>query len=97
MEIKGGLIHASELGKPGFVEAPEALNAVNMGLSSNEFVFPMIHSEMFLVSQFDQPVISSPPVRVNNALQVNTPPDNGLESITATVRYNLSVDPCLDA
>jgi len=92
VQIKGGLIHASELGKPGFGETPEALNAVDMGLPSNEFVFPMINSEMLLVSQVDQSVISSPPVRVNDALQVDAPPDNALESITTTVGHNLSVD-----
>ena len=92
MQIKGGLIHASELGKPGFGEAPETLNAADMGLPSNKFVFPVVHSEMFLVSQIDQSVISSPSVRVNDALQVDASPDNALESITTTIRHNFSVD-----
>ena len=85
-------MHASELGKPGFGEAPETFNAVDMGLPSNKFIFPVVHPEMFPVSQIDQPVVSSPPVRVNDGLKVNTSPDDALESITTTVRYYLSVD-----
>ena len=92
MQIKGRLNHASELGKPGFGEAPENFNAVDMRLPSDKFIFSMIHSDMFPVSQVDPSVIPSPSVRVNNALQINTSPDNALEGITATIRHNFSVD-----
>ena len=97
MQVAGGLVHASELGKPGFGKAPETLNAVDMRLPSNKFVFPMVHSEMFLVSQIDQSIISSPSIRVNNALQVNTSPDNALEGVPTAIRHNLSVRPYLVA
>ena len=57
-----------------------------------KFVMRVLNAEVFLIPQIDKTIIASPPIRVNDALKVNSSPYNSLESSLGTIRNNFCID-----
>lgn len=57
-----------------------------------KFVMRVLNAEVFLIPQIDKTIIASPPIRVNDALKVNSSPYNSLESSFGTIRNNFCID-----
>ncbi len=60
---------AVELGKPAFGEAPEGLDAVDVGAASGEgFLF--VDAHMFVIADIHQAVVSRPTVGADDARSI---------------------------
>jgi hypothetical protein len=92
MQVKGCLAHSPELGQPEFSNAPEAFDAVYMGLVSNEFIVAMIDSEVLAITDIDETIIAAPAVRVNHTLRLDLSPDDGLQRGFGTIRDDFGID-----
>ena len=64
MKIKVWFMNASKLGRPGFGDAPEVLDAVDVVRSIREFVFAMMDAIMLLVGKIHETVIGLESIRV---------------------------------
>ena len=73
MQEKGCRAHSSEPGQPGFGEAPEAFNTVDMSLASDELIAAMIDSQVLAITNIDQAVVATPAVRIYDALWLTLP------------------------
>ena len=62
IKIKRFSPNSAELCQTGFSITPEAFNTVNMGLSSNKPLLPMMDSKVFFVSQINQSIVSTLPI-----------------------------------
>jgi hypothetical protein len=81
------LIHTTETYHPGFCKPPEPLDTVDMGAASDEFVLPVIDPKMLSIADIDQTIVSTPAIRVDDAVERDTSPDNALQRGFAAVRY----------
>jgi len=81
-----------ELHQTPFRERPEGLDAVDMGPATSKFVLTVLHPEVLLVAQIDQAVVPSPSVGVNDAVEADSSPDNGLQRGFSAVGHDLGVD-----
>lgn len=75
-----------------FSVTPEALNAVDMARASGELIAPMINPVMLRVADIHQPVVSAPPIRVDNRVERDPTANNRLQSGLLAVRHDLGVD-----
>ena len=92
MQIERVFIHTSEPGESRFGIAPKALDSINMTFIMNKLVLSMVDSEMFLVSEINEPVIASPAIRMDNTLDIYPAPNNGLQRGSPAVRNNFCED-----
>jgi len=83
---------AVELLKPTLGETPEAFNAVDMTVASDELVRAVIDSEVLRVSDIYKAIVAAPPVTVDDRFRRDATANNGLQSSLFAVRYNLGVD-----
>lgn len=70
----------------------ETFNTVDMRLAPNELILTVIHPEMFLISQVDQPIVPPPAIGVDDGLQADTSSNDRLEGFTTTVGNDFGVD-----
>jgi hypothetical protein len=52
----------------------------------------MVDPKMLLVAQINQAIIPSPSIGMNNTFWLYTPPDNGLERLSGTIRDDFSIN-----
>ena len=50
-----------------------------MPLTTGKFIVTMMHPKVFVKADIDQPIITTPPIRVNHGIQRHMPTDNGLQ------------------
>src|SRR4051794_31747512 len=67
------LLHSS------FGEAPETLDPIDVSPPSGELVVFMVDPEMLLESDIDQAVVPAPKVRMDNGVETDFAPYNGLQ------------------
>ena len=85
-------IHTTKSVQSGFSKAPEALNAIDMSPTLYEFILAMIHAQVFAIADVDQPIVTTPAIRIDDATQCNTTPDNALERRLSAVWNDFCVD-----
>lgn len=71
---------------------PEAFNPVHMRAPTEEFILAMIDSEMPTIPDIDQPIVPSPPVRINHTIQSNLPWNHCLQRGFSGVHDEFRVD-----
>jgi hypothetical protein len=49
VQIEGVLAYASKLGEPGFGDAPEALDAVDVVVTLGKFILAVVDTKVFVV------------------------------------------------
>jgi len=62
VQEEGSFVHSSEAGEACFGKTPEAFYAINMCLSSGEFVAAMINSQVLTVTNINKAIIASPAI-----------------------------------
>jgi len=92
MQIERIFIHTSEPGESCFGIPPKALDSIDMTFIMNKLILSMVDFEMFFISEINEPIVTSPAVRMYNTLEVHTTPDHRLQCGSPTVRNNLSED-----
>jgi len=92
MQVKGMFGNAVELRQPAFGKAPERLNAIDVMLSSDEFVVAVVDPEMLVKADVHQPIVATPAVGVDDAVDVGLAPDNGLQRGLGGVGDDFGVD-----
>lgn len=81
------------LRQAGFGRAPETFDAIDVNAAaSRELVGAMQDPMMLPVAHIDQAGIAAPPIRMNNAVASDPPPQNGLQRRFARIGYDLRVD-----
>ena len=86
------LIHTTKTHHPGFCKPPEPLDTVDMGAAPDEFVLPVIDPEMLSIADIDQTIVSTPAIRVDDAIESDTSPDNALQRGFAAVRDDFCIN-----
>ena len=92
MQMEGGFSHAPKPTKPCFGITPKTLNTIDMRLSLNKFITPMVDAKMLLVSQINQAIITPPSIGMNDTFKLNTPPDDGLKRLSGAIGDDFSID-----
>lgn len=95
MQIERVLAHASELGEPGFGDAPEAFDVVDVVVTSGEFIIAMVDTEVPVVSHIDETIVAFKPIGVNDTVTGHLAPDDGLQFGFGAVRHDLGIDPAM--
>src|SRR4051812_38573235 len=72
--------------------APEALDPVDVMCAAHELVSAMVDPEVLRVSDIDQAVVASPPVRVDGSFKGDAATNNRLQSSLFVVRHDLRID-----
>ena len=62
-------IHTTKSIQPGFCEASEAFNTIDMGSASDEFILAMIHSQVLTITDIDQAIVTPPAIGIDDAIQ----------------------------
>ena len=83
---------AIELLHPAFSEGPEALDTVDVVGASGELTVGVIDPKMFRVPDIDEAAVTAPRVRVDDGVQCDAAPYNGLQSAFAAIGDDLRVD-----
>ena len=92
MQIKGMFRYAIELCQASFGKAPERLDTVNMSLTTDKFIVSMMHPEVLVKTNIDQPVVAAPSIRMNHGSWRYMATDNGLQCRFRAIWHNLCVD-----
>ena len=92
MQVKGRLLHAFELCKPGLGKAPKTFNAINMRFIVNKFINTMINTKMLLIPNINKTVISSPPIRMYNSSKIYLAAYNPLQCGFRAIRNYLCIN-----
>lgn len=85
-------IHTSESIQTGLGKAPEALDAVDMGFTSNELILPVIDAQVLAVADVNQAIVAPPAIGINDAVQGDPTADNALQRSLSAVRDDFCVD-----
>ena len=85
-------IHTSESIQAGLGKAPEALDAVDMGLASDKFILAVIDSQVPAIANVNQAVVTPPAIGIDDAIQGNVTSDNRLERRLSAVWNDFCVD-----
>lgn len=81
-----------ELHQPSFRKGPEGLYAVDVAAATGEFVLPVLDPVVLLVAEIDETVVAPPTIGVDDAVQIDFAPDNGLQRGFRAIGYDLGID-----
>ena len=65
MQVEGGFSHTAKLHQAYFGVTPEAFDAVDMVGTDGEFVLPVLHPIVLLVTQIDDTIVGPKAVSVD--------------------------------
>lgn len=68
VQVERVLAHASEPGEPGFGDAPEALDAVDVVVTFGKLVVAMVDTKVLVVAHIHQAIVAFEPVGVDDAV-----------------------------
>jgi len=85
-------IHTTESIQTGLGKAPEALDAVDMGLASDKFILAVIDSQVPAIANVNQAVVTPPAIGIDDAVQGDTTSDNALQRSLCAVRDDFCVN-----
>ena len=85
-------IHTPESIQTGLGKAPEALDAIDMGFTSNELILPVIDTQVLAVADVNQAIVATPAIGVDDAVQGDPTADNALQRSLSAVRDDFCVD-----
>lgn len=81
-----------ELHQTSFRKGPEGLDAIDVAAATSKFVLPVLDTVVLLVAKFDEAVVAPPTIGVDDAVQIDSAPDNGLQHGFRAIRHDLGVD-----
>ena len=83
---------ATKPDQPGLGKTPEAFNAVDVGLVSNEFVPAVVDPEVLAITDINQAVVAAPAIGIDDTFKADLAPNNLLQRGLRTIGHNLSID-----
>jgi len=92
MQVEGRWAHSSETNQTGLGVAPETFNTVDVRSTLSEFVLAMIDAQVLAITNVDQTIVATPAVGVDHTLQLDSPPDNRLESGFGAIGNDFGID-----
>ena len=92
MQIKCLIAHPSKLAKAAFGNPPEAFNAVDVNAPAHELIVHMRHLEMLAIADINQAIIAAPAIGVNDTIEGDATPNNGLQRGFSAVRHDFGID-----
>ena len=81
-----------ELGKPPFGIGPEGFNAVDMSSAVCKFILSMVDTIMLFVAQVNEAAVTSPVIRVDDAVGLYPTADNGQQRPSGAIGDDLGID-----
>lgn len=63
-----------------------------MAAATGEFVLPLLDAVVLFVAKIDETVLAPPTIGVDDAVQIDSAPDNGLQRAFCATRHDLGVD-----
>ena len=84
-------MHPFKSHKPCFSKAPEAFYSIDVGFAINKLITSMIHPEVFFISHIDQAVVTTPLVRMNDAVKIYSASNNSLQRSFRAIWHYLSI------
>jgi len=87
--------HAVKFHEPPFGKRPKGLDSVDMASATSELVLSVLHPKVLFVSEIDQAVISPPAIRMNDAVEADSSPNDGLQRGLCAIRDDFGVDPAI--
>ncbi len=78
VQIKGSMWNTIEFFKSSFRIRPEWFNAIDVTITSGKFILTMMHTEVLFISHINQPIVASPAVRVDDAVEPYLAADRAL-------------------
>jgi len=94
MQVKSMFGNAVELRQSAFGKAPKRLNAIDVMFPPGELVVTVADPEMLVKADVHQPVVATPAVGVDDAVDVGLAPDDGLQRGFGGVGNNFRMDAC---
>jgi len=92
MQVEGVLGNAVELCEPAFGKAPEGFDSIDVMLSPGELVVAVVDPEMLVKADIHQPVVATPAIGVDDAVDVGFAPDDGLQRGLGGIGDDFGVD-----
>ena len=87
------LLDSIELLEPPFRKTPEGFNPIDVNLSlQGKFVFPVIDPKVFVISYVHQTVVSSPPIGIDDTVDIDLTADDGLQRLLLSVGDDFGID-----
>ena len=78
MEMESTLVKPPEAHKPVFGKSPETFNPIDMRMPVGKLIVAVFQPKMFLVSPVHQTIVTTPFIRMDNALKLYTATNNRL-------------------
>lgn len=85
-------IHTSKTIQAGLGETPEPLDAVDMGIASDEFILSVIDPQVLVITDINQAIVTPPTVRIDDAIECDTTADNPLQRKLSAIRDDFCVN-----
>ena len=89
------LVHAFELGQPGFRDTPEAFDAVDVVVALSKLIVAMVDTKMLVITDIDETIVAFEAIGVDHAVIGHLAPDNRLQRGFGAVRDDLGIDTTL--
>lgn len=92
VQVERSFMDPSGTDETSFRLPPKAFNPVHMRAPTDKLILAMIDSEMSTIPDLDQPMVPSPSVRIDHAVQGNLPSNNCLQGVFSAIRDEFRVD-----
>ena len=92
MQIESIFIHSTKPSQSSFGKSPKPFDTINVGVSIGKFIFSMIDTKMFSISDIDESIVTTPSVILDDAFHGDTTSDDSLQRSFGAVRDNFSID-----
>ena len=92
MQVEQMFVNASETVQPDLCEAPEGLDAIDVGLTSYELALAVLDAKMLLVAEVHKAVVAAPAIAVDDTSDVHSASNDGLQTASLYIRNDLGVD-----
>jgi len=79
MQIKSRFDHTAKPGQTNFEKSPKPFNSINVCCTISKFIPPMINTKMFSIPHINKPIVTTPPIRVDDTIESDPAPDDCLE------------------
>lgn len=91
VQIKRMLRYAVKLCHASFSIAPKGLDSINMPIAIGKLIFTVMHPKMLIKANIHQTTITTPTIRVNDRVRLNTASDNALQRGSRAIWHNLCI------
>jgi hypothetical protein len=92
MVIKRRSGHAVKLHESPFGIRPKGFDAVDVSSAVGKLVLSVVNTIMLLVAQINQAAVAAPGVGMDQAVRIDSAPNDGQQGLSGTIRHDLRID-----